>query len=58
MPPEDPEGDWDELKIHKMAQYHDIDEIETGDIADIHKTSADFANEKDAYMKVIKRLPT
>jgi len=57
LPLEDPEGEWDELKIHKMAQYHDIDEIETGDIANIHITSADFANEQNAYKKVVELLP-
>lgn len=57
LPLENPEGTWDALKIHKMAQYHDIDEIETGDIANIYKTAADFAKEKEACMQVIRRLP-
>lgn len=57
LPLEDPDGKWNKLKIHEMAQYHDIDEIETGDIVSYKKTASDYANEVEAREKVIARLP-
>jgi putative hydrolase of HD superfamily len=57
IPLEDPEGEWNALKIHQMAQYHDLDEIETGDIMAIEKTSDDYAKEAAAANKVIEKLP-
>jgi putative hydrolase of HD superfamily len=57
LPIENPQGDWDELKIHQMAQYHDIDEIETGDIVGYKKTEKDYEAENEAAQIVINKLP-
>ncbi len=57
LPLENPEGDWDALKIHQMAQYHDIDEIETGDTLGWLKSKAEQNNERKAAELVIEKLP-
>jgi putative hydrolases of HD superfamily len=54
---ENPEGDWDKLRIHQMVQYHDIDEIETGDVLGYLKTEVEKENERAAAETVIKNLP-
>lgn len=58
LPLENPAGDWDAGRIHLMAQYHDIDEIETGDIISYKKSAADIAREQAAYGRVITDLPS
>jgi 5'-deoxynucleotidase YfbR-like HD superfamily hydrolase len=40
-----------------MAQYHDIDEIETGDIVGYKKTEKDYEAENEAAQIVINKLP-
>lgn len=57
LPLEDTEGKWDKLKIHQMAQYHDIDEIETGDIVGYKKTQQEKDYERKAAEIVISNLP-
>lgn len=57
LPLENPEETWNAHKIHLMAQYHDIDEIETGDIVGYKKTEEDYKNEKEAADIVIAKLP-
>ncbi len=57
LPLEDIESKWNCDKIRTMAQYHDIDEIETGDEIGYRKTEADHANERTAAETVIKKLP-
>ncbi|MCA9360787.1 HD domain-containing protein [Candidatus Kaiserbacteria bacterium] len=57
LPLENPEGNWNAHRIHLMAQYHDIDEIETGDVLGYTKTEAQHAEERAAAETVIDRLP-
>lgn len=57
LPLENPEGNWNAHRIHLMAQYYDIDEIETGDKISFKKTQEDRDNEKLALETVIKKLP-
>jgi 5'-deoxynucleotidase YfbR-like HD superfamily hydrolase len=54
---EDPEQKMDHAKVRLMVQYHDIDEIETGDIVTYEKTSEDVAFEQGATERVLKQLP-
>ncbi len=57
LPLEDPEKKMDWNKIHDMLQYHDIDEIETGDTIGYLKTDADRAREAEAASRVIANFP-
>ncbi len=57
LPLEDSEEKWDREKIDRMALFHDIDEIETGDVLGYTKTEADRAHEREAMQRVITRLP-
>jgi 5'-deoxynucleotidase YfbR-like HD superfamily hydrolase len=54
---EDMGEEWDITKIRTMVQYHDSDEIETGDKVGYEKTEADRAAEASASLRVIKKLP-
>lgn len=57
LPLEDSEQKMDWSKIHDMLQYHDIDEIETGDIIGYLKTESQKAEEAKAMERVILRFP-
>lgn len=57
LPLEDPLGEWDKAKIMEMILWHDIEEIETGDIIGYLKTDADRKKEFEAQMKIIANLP-
>lgn len=54
---EDLETKLDMRKVAQLTTWHDIDEIETGDIVGFLKTDADRAKEKDALAKVITQSP-
>lgn len=54
---EDIKEEWDQAKIKMMIQYHDIDEIETGDVIGYQKTAKDIANERSMAELVINKLP-
>lgn len=54
---EDIEGNWDQAKIRTMILYHDIDEIETGDVVGYLKSETDRLNERSAAKLVILKLP-
>jgi 5'-deoxynucleotidase YfbR-like HD superfamily hydrolase len=58
LPLEDTGNSWRKLAIHEMIQYHDIGEIETGDIVAYKKTEADYEYESQAARRVIKSLPS
>lgn len=58
LPLEDPEGVWDRQRIDDMILYHDIDEIETGDIIGWKKTDAHKSIAANAAKKVIGHVPT
>jgi 5'-deoxynucleotidase YfbR-like HD superfamily hydrolase len=57
LPLEDPEQTMNWAKVHDMLQYHDIDEIVTGDKIDYLKTSADQAEEITAKKEAIAQFP-
>ncbi len=54
---ENTEGDWNRERIKLMIQYHDIDEIETGDVVGYRKSDLEVANEHSAAETVIAKLP-
>lgn len=58
LPLEDPEGNWDREKIYNLITWHDIDEIETGDIIGYLKTDEDRVREAAAKKVVIEKSPT
>lgn len=58
LPLEDTEGEWDIARIRTMVQYHDSDEIITGDEIGYRKSAADHANERNASEVVLAKLPT
>ena len=57
VPFEDPDGTLDKAKIFEMILFHDIDEIETGDVLGYRKTEADRARELDAMKRVLIGAP-
>lgn len=58
LPIEDTEHTMDWMKVHQMVQYHDIDEIETGDKIGYLKTDEDRAKEAQAAKRVIQNFPS
>ena len=57
LPLEDLEGEWQRSKIHSMIQYHDIDEIITGDTIGYLKSEQAHLGERLMQEKVIVTLP-
>lgn len=57
LPLENEAGEWSKSRIHEMVQYHDIDEILTGDTINYLKSSAAGANERNAAEEVVAKLP-
>lgn len=60
LPLEDKKEEWDKLKIHEIAQYHDIDEIETGDTIAFQKIGKieEFKNtEQESARNVVRQIP-
>lgn len=57
LPLENPEGDWDKLRILSMITIHDLDEIETGDTIAYLKNDQMYAAEKLAREVVINNGP-
>lgn len=58
LPLEDPEGAWDHKRIYELILWHDIDEIEAGDLIGYKKTTADRIREKQAEKEVLAKMPT
>ncbi len=54
---EDPEKKWDHEKIREMILYHEIAEIETGDINVHEKTDRDREHEKGMVPVAIGKIP-
>lgn len=54
---EDPKQTWDHNKVRQLITWHDVDEIETGDIIGWKKTDADREREKEASVAIIDKLP-
>lgn len=57
LPLENLEGEYNLERIFLLSEFHDIDEIETGDFVSYKKTSEQIAAGKAALPKVIARLP-
>lgn len=57
LPLEDTKGGWDQNKIRQLITWHDIDEVETGDMIGWKKTDADRAREKEAGDRVVEKMP-
>ncbi len=57
LPLEDPEQKLDWQKVHNMLQYHDIDEIETGDTIGYLKTDKQRILEAEAAIRVVGNFP-
>lgn len=55
---EDVEKTWNRQRIFEMITWHDIDELETGDIIGYKKTDADRIAENNAIETVLNRMPT
>lgn len=54
---EDPQHGWDSKKIFEMITWHDMDELETGDVIGYLKTQEDRQREADAVDIMISKLP-
>lgn len=57
LPLEDPEGKMDRVRINELMLFHELGEIETGDIIFHRKSETDYANERLAAQRVAQRLP-
>ena len=57
LPLENPGLDWDKGKILEMITFHDIDEIETGDMIGYLKTASMRSGEVDTMQKVCEKMP-
>lgn len=57
LPLEDPQKLLDTNKIKQLINWHELGEIETGDIPAIHKTDDDRLREQEAIQKVIEIIP-
>lgn len=55
---EDSEALLNKTKVYEMVTWHDIDEVETGDMLGYLKTDEIRAAEADAAQSVIKKSPT
>ncbi len=55
---ENPEHTWNKEHIFSMITWHDMDELETGDIVGYKKTEADREREKIATQIVLEKIPT
>jgi 5'-deoxynucleotidase YfbR-like HD superfamily hydrolase len=54
---EDSEKKWNRERIFSMITWHDIDELETGDMIGYKKTDSDRAREEIASNEVLRKLP-
>jgi putative hydrolase of HD superfamily len=57
LPLEDVKSEWNHNKIRQLITWHDIEEVETGDMIGWKKTDADRALEKEAGDRVVARMP-
>jgi 5'-deoxynucleotidase YfbR-like HD superfamily hydrolase len=54
---EDQNHAWDRSKIYEMISWHDMDELETGDVIGYKKTEADKVREISALQSVMEKTP-
>ncbi|EFK97350.1 protein containing Metal-dependent phosphohydrolase domain, partial [sediment metagenome] len=57
LPLVDPEKKMNKEKIYELALFHDIDEIETGDIIRYEKTDKDRGEAKTTLAKIFQNTP-
>lgn len=57
LPLEDKERKWNKERIYAMITWHDMDEVETGDMIGYKKTEADRAREVTAMDTVLNNTP-
>src|SRR3989338_3485938 len=57
LPLEDPHGQLDRIRINELMLFHELGEIETGDILFHRKNDADREAEKQAAERVARQLP-
>ncbi|MEN9920363.1 MAG: hypothetical protein RL538_256 [Candidatus Parcubacteria bacterium] len=57
LPLENPSHDWDTSLIYELISFHDIDEIETGDLVGWIKTDEDRKKEEDARTVLLTKVP-
>lgn len=55
---EDPQHSWNTEHIFEMITWHDMDELETGDMIGYKKTQADRERGANAMETVLQRLPS
>ena len=55
---EDPQHSWDAKRIFEMITWHDMDELETGDVIGYKKTQADRERGANAMEVVLQKLPS
>ncbi len=55
---EDTEALWNRQRIFEMITWHDIDELETGDIIGYKKTEEDRSRENTTIEAVLRKMPT
>ncbi len=58
LPLEDPEGSWNKVRIAELITWHDISEVETGDIPAVRKTDTDRLKEREASAVVVDKSPS
>lgn len=57
LPLEDHKEEWNRSKIFETILWHDIDEVETGDMLGYLKTEQDIQAEREASLTLISKLP-
>ncbi len=57
LPLENPAHDWNTSLIYELIAFHDIDEIETGDLVGWTKTDEDRKREEEARAVLLTKVP-
>jgi 5'-deoxynucleotidase YfbR-like HD superfamily hydrolase len=57
LPLEDPENKLDKARLNQLILWHDIEEIETGDIPKHHKTSEHEEAAVSAFNQTLRKVP-
>jgi putative hydrolases of HD superfamily len=57
LPLDDPHGTLDRLRVYELMLYHELGEVETGDIVFHRKSESDKLREQEAARRVIQMLP-
>lgn len=57
LPIEDTAHTWNHSRVYEMILWHDLDELETGDIIGFRKTDADRRRGKNALTTALSKMP-